>query len=59
MYKVTYYANESTSYGAVLNKMFHSSSEAFEFSRTLGDRVIEVKQYAEIEHYPMPDLDLS
>lgn len=59
MYKVTYYAQESTSYGAVLNKWFQSANEAFEFSRQLGERVIELKQYPDIAHYPMPDLDLS
>jgi hypothetical protein len=59
MYKVTYYANESSSYGSVINKWFQTANEAFDFSRQLGERVIETKQYSDLEHYPMPDLDLS
>ena len=59
MYKVTYYAHETTADGAVLNKWFSTANEAFDFSRRMGERVIETKQYSDLEHYPMPDLDLS
>ena len=59
MYKVTYYADGSSAYTSVLFKWFNTASEAFDFSRQLGDRVIETKQYSDMEKYPMPDLDLS
>ena len=59
MYKVTYYADSSTAYTSVLSKWFKTANEAFDFSRKLGERVIETKQYSDMQHYPMPDLDLS
>lgn len=59
MYKVTFYASNSSSEQSVLFKWFKTSDEAFDFSRSMGDRVIETKHYSELEPYPSPDLDLS
>jgi hypothetical protein len=63
MYKVVYYADHTNSYDAVMFKWFKTSEAAFEFSRKLGDRVLETKYYAETNPlpvgYPAADLDLS
>lgn len=61
MYKVTYYLTESGSEGEhnVGSKWFKTAYEAFEFSAQKGDRVLETKSYPDLEHYPLPDLDMS
>ena len=63
MYKVTFYAQDSTSYGAVLFKWFKTAEEAFEYSKKLGDRVIETKHYEDgpqvPKGYPPAELDFS
>lgn len=59
MYKVTYYASESGSEKNVFFKWFKTSAEAFDFSRQMGERVLETKHYSELDNYNLPDLDLS
>jgi hypothetical protein len=59
MYKVTFYASNSTSEQSVLFKWFKTANEAFDYSRQLGDRVIETKHYNDLESFPLPDLDMS
>jgi len=59
MYKVTYYADSSSAYTSLQFKWFKTANEAFDFSRQLGERVIETKHYSDMGNYPMPDLDLS
>jgi hypothetical protein len=59
MYKVTYYASNSSSEQSVLFKWFKTADEAFDFSRVMGDRVIETKQYNELQNFPLPKLDMS
>jgi hypothetical protein len=58
MYKVTYYASNSNSEQSLLFKWFKTAEEAFDFSRQMGDRVIETKQYTELGNYPLPNLDM-
>lgn len=59
MYKVTFYASNSSSEQSILFKWFKTADEAFNFSRQMGDRVIETKHYDELGNFPLPDLDMS
>lgn len=59
MYKVTFYASNSSSEQSILFKWFKTADEAFDFSRQMGERVIETKHYDELGNFPLPDLDMS